>query len=157
MLVEQGRVVEVDGDGLWVQTQRTSTCSSCSARHGCGHKLLAKADESSVLTRALLTKDMRREPWQIGDRALIAVEERAFLYASLLVFGLPMLLSLTLILALDYFGSLSDPVIALAGLFGLVLGGLIVRFIAHTNVKKRAAAYHAVVTERLTAPVEGSD
>lgn len=43
VLYETGRVVAVDGDGLWLETLKKSTCGQCSARAGCGQQLLAKS------------------------------------------------------------------------------------------------------------------
>ena len=46
MLTETGRVVAVDGDRLWVETIRKSTCGSCAAQKGCGHGLLNRISDN---------------------------------------------------------------------------------------------------------------
>ncbi len=40
MIEEPGIVVAVDADGVWVATQRKTTCGSCSAKAACGQGLL---------------------------------------------------------------------------------------------------------------------
>ncbi|WP_300492285.1 SoxR reducing system RseC family protein, partial [uncultured Alcanivorax sp.] len=40
MLLEQGTVVAVEADAIWVETVRASTCGACKAKAGCGHHLV---------------------------------------------------------------------------------------------------------------------
>ncbi len=88
MITETGKVVAVTGDRAWVQTIRASACESCSARSGCGQRVLASASggrANQVLVRNHLGA-------VVGDEVSVAIEESALLSASLLVYALPLLL-----------------------------------------------------------------
>ncbi|MBT8117314.1 MAG: SoxR reducing system RseC family protein, partial [Gammaproteobacteria bacterium] len=36
MLEETGRVVAIDGEYAWIESERTPSCGGCAARRGCG-------------------------------------------------------------------------------------------------------------------------
>jgi len=42
MIEQQATIVEVDGDTVWLQAERESTCSNCQVKQGCGTGLLSK-------------------------------------------------------------------------------------------------------------------
>jgi len=83
MISESGKVVGVDGDRVWVQTIRNSACQSCSARQGCGQRVLASATGG----RANQIRVLNRLNAQVGDDVTLAIEETALLRASLLVYA----------------------------------------------------------------------
>lgn len=88
MITETGRVVAVMGDKAWVQTIRASACESCSARSGCGQRVLANAS-SGRANQVLVSNHLSA---RVGDEVTVAIEESALLSASLLVYALPLLL-----------------------------------------------------------------
>lgn len=88
MITETGKVIALKEDQAWVQTIRQSACESCSARSGCGQRVLASATSgraNQVLVRN--TVDAR-----VGDEVTLGIDEQALLGASLLVYALPLLL-----------------------------------------------------------------
>lgn len=90
MLEETAQVVRIDGDRVWVETQRQSTCGSCSAAKGCGTATLA-----SVLgQRRTRVRVLSRQPLRIGDRVVIGIREQALVRGSLAVYAVPILLML---------------------------------------------------------------
>ena len=42
MIEESGRVVAVEGDFAWIESERSSACSGCAVRKGCGTSAIAK-------------------------------------------------------------------------------------------------------------------
>lgn len=88
MITENGRVVAVKGDKAWVQTIRASACESCSARSGCGQRVLAGASAGRA-NQVLVANHLNA---RVGDEVSIAIEESALLSASLLVYAVPLLL-----------------------------------------------------------------
>ncbi|TGN41044.1 SoxR reducing system RseC family protein [Marinobacter confluentis] len=88
MITETGRVVAIKGNMAWVQTIRASACESCSARSGCGQRVLASAS-SGRANQVLVTNDLEAS---VGDEVTVAIDESALLSASLLVYALPLLL-----------------------------------------------------------------
>ena len=71
MLIETGRVVAVDAQGLWVETIRQSTCGSCAARSGCGHGLLNRMSDGRQGYIRVLPGDQSIESVRINDQVLI--------------------------------------------------------------------------------------
>lgn len=88
MITETGRVIAVTGDRVWVQTIRQSACESCSARHGCGQKVLASVS-SGRANQVLVSNTLGA---RVGDEVTVAIAESALLGASLIVYALPLLL-----------------------------------------------------------------
>ena len=46
MVKEQGRVVAVEPDGVWIETLRRSACSSCAGKSGCGQHLAERSRQA---------------------------------------------------------------------------------------------------------------
>lgn len=88
MITETGRVIAVTGNQVWVQTIRQSACESCSARHGCGQKVLASVS-SGRANQVLVSNTLGA---RVGDEVTVAIAESALLGASLVVYALPLLL-----------------------------------------------------------------
>ncbi|WP_166269069.1 SoxR reducing system RseC family protein [Marinobacter caseinilyticus] len=87
MITENGRVVAIKGDQLWVQTIQLSACNTCSAKQGCGQRVLAGVTAgraNQVLVDNVLGA-------RVGDVVTLAIEESALLRASLLVYALPLI------------------------------------------------------------------
>lgn len=88
MITETGRVIALQGDQAWVQTIRQSACGSCSARQGCGQRVLASASGGRA-NQVLVANSLGA---RVGDEVTVAIAESALLSASLLVYALPLLL-----------------------------------------------------------------
>jgi len=90
MLEETAQVVRIDGDEVWVETQRRSTCASCAAEKGCGTATLAKV----LGKRRTLVRVLSDQPLSIGDQVVIGIREQALVRGSLAVYAVPILLLL---------------------------------------------------------------
>ncbi len=118
-LVEEARVLALFDGGAWVETDAEKGCGGCSARHGCGSRLLSSRRSAPRL--ALYTDETLR----VGDRIRIGLPAARFLQGALIVYGGPLL---TAILAgglaewLTAPGSNSVPLAFVAGLALGVLG-----------------------------------
>ncbi|WP_455211593.1 SoxR reducing system RseC family protein [Kaarinaea lacus] len=88
MIEEQGKVVAVQEDWIWVQTERKSVCGQCAANKGCGTSVLAKVFGSKSSSIAVL----KTLPVQVGDEVIIGIEEDSLVKGSLLIYALPLLL-----------------------------------------------------------------
>ncbi|SFT48004.1 SoxR reducing system RseC family protein [Pseudomonas marincola] len=124
MIEETGRVIAVESGAVWVETLRKSTCSSCSAQAGCGQGLMDKlgVDSRRGLVRALSDLQLN-----VGDSVVIGVREDLLVRGSLLVYLIP-LLGLFAAALLAYAMSLSESLVILSGLFGLVASWFGVRW-----------------------------
>lgn len=89
MIEESAQVVAVeDADGayVWVETQRQSACGGCAANQACGTATLAKVlGQRRTRVRALNQSGAR-----VGDRVIIALDERAMLRGSLALYAVPL-------------------------------------------------------------------
>jgi sigma-E factor negative regulatory protein RseC len=129
MLLETGRIIAVEPQGLWVETIQRSACGSCQAQKGCGHSLLAKFGASaSSLWVFLEGRDANQ--YRIGDEVQIGVPEEVIANGSLFVYLLPLSTMLAATLAAHQ-QTLSDGLSALCAFAGLVVGAIIVRGCSH--------------------------
>lgn len=87
MIEESAQVVAVEGDFVWVETQRQGTCGSCAASKGCGTATLAKV----LGTRRTRVRALNGNGAQVGDRVVVGIEEAALVRGSLAVYAVPLL------------------------------------------------------------------
>ncbi|MBD3814931.1 MAG: SoxR reducing system RseC family protein [Halothiobacillus sp.] len=84
---EEGVVVAVTADGVWVETQRQSGCQSCSSRGGCGVGIMQKA----LNRRQHKVRVQTDLPVQVGDHVRLLLPASALVQASMLMYFLPLL------------------------------------------------------------------
>lgn len=125
MIEEVARVVRVEKDCLWVEGTQESTCGACHARAGCGQQLLAKLTSRRPLLRVLPDNRPPAE-YRVGETLTIVIPERVVVNGSLLIYFGP-LLSLLLVAGLAETLFAQDIITLIAGLIGLLLGGLLVK------------------------------
>jgi sigma-E factor negative regulatory protein RseC len=90
MLEETAQVVRINGNEVWVETQRRSSCSSCSAEKGCGTATLSKV----LGNRRNVVRVLSAMPLRVGDLVVIGIREQALVRGSLAVYAVPILLLL---------------------------------------------------------------
>ncbi len=88
MIEEQGKVVAVKDDWVWVQTERKTVCGQCAANKGCGTSVLAKVFGKKTNSIAVI----KTLPAQVGDEVVIGIEENSLVKGSLLIYALPLIL-----------------------------------------------------------------
>jgi sigma-E factor negative regulatory protein RseC len=122
MIEERARVIAIEGEVAWVETQRQSTCGSCSAKNACGSSLL----ERLVGQRSNQLAVSRIEGLQTGDEVVLGLEESSLLRGSFAVYMMPLLLMLLMAIIANAVlaGSqlASETASILGGLTGLGLG-----------------------------------
>ena len=89
MLLEQGTVVAVEAEAIWVETVRASTCGACKAKAGCGHHLVNQ--QQSGQRAHLRVPVSSREIHQVGDTVQLALPEGALMRGALWVYGLSLI------------------------------------------------------------------
>lgn len=126
MILETGRIVSIEAEGVWVETIRKSTCGSCQAEKGCGQSLLNKWDGHTAYIWVLLDgRDPAR--YAVGDEIQIGIPEEVIAKGALLVYLLPVI-SLVAATTLAHHQFAHEGITSLAGLAGLLVGGFIVRW-----------------------------
>jgi sigma-E factor negative regulatory protein RseC len=88
MIEEKGKVVALEDDWVWVQTERKTVCGQCAANKGCGTSVLAKVFGNKSSSIAVI----KTLPAQVGDEVIIGIEENSLVKGSLLIYALPLVL-----------------------------------------------------------------
>jgi sigma-E factor negative regulatory protein RseC len=126
MIVETGRIVSLEAEGVWVETIQKTACGSCKAEKGCGQSLLSKLDGHTAYIWVLLDgRDSAQ--YRVGDEIQIGIPEEVVAKGSLLVYLVPVI-SLVVLTALAHNYFAHELLTTLAGFTGLILGGFIVRW-----------------------------
>lgn len=129
MLLETGRVVAIESQGLWVETIQRSACGSCQAQKGCGHSMLAKWGASASRIWVLLDGRDAND-YRLGDEVQVGVPEEVITGGSLFVYLVP-LLAMMAASFVAHQQALSDGFTALCAVAGLTFGAIIVRWCSH--------------------------
>jgi len=106
-----GTVVKVEGERVWIQTVRTSTCGACGVKGACGTHVLARlfSERNAPIE---LTSPL---PLKVGDQVMLSLSEHALLKQSLWAYGAP--------LAGFFIGGLMlQPISELAAVIGALFG-----------------------------------
>lgn len=123
MIEENARVVSSEGDYAWVETERRSSCGSCSAK-GCGTGALSKI----LGRRTQRLKVFNPVKAKAGDEVVLGIEEQILLKGSMAVYIVPLLAMLAGGLVGEalapQWGSDVEGLSALLGIFGLAAGFL---------------------------------
>ncbi|MDG2047675.1 MAG: SoxR reducing system RseC family protein [Halioglobus sp.] len=128
MLTETGRVVGIEGDGIWVETVRRSTCGTCSAQKGCGHGLLNRISEGRRGYVRALPGEQSVDDYNINDQVVISIPEEVILRGSFIAYILPIFFMLAGAIGGSHFLIGQQDLLAVAGAAGgLALGFTVVR------------------------------
>ncbi|NLQ18942.1 SoxR reducing system RseC family protein [Marinomonas sp. M1K-6] len=87
MIEESGRVLSIEQGFADVETIRTSSCSSCRARHGCGHHAIAQVSSANRMRmRAIDPLSV-----EVGQHVVVGIPEDTLLQASVWMYLIPLL------------------------------------------------------------------
>jgi sigma-E factor negative regulatory protein RseC len=87
MIEQKATVISRDGNIVWVEAERQSTCGQCAARKGCGTGLLAK-HVGQRFSRIAVNTD---QELQIGQPVMVSIPEQALLSGAVQMYLLPLL------------------------------------------------------------------
>jgi sigma-E factor negative regulatory protein RseC len=122
MIEQEARVVALSGDDALVSIQRQSACGGCAAKSGCGTSVVASLFPQRQQTLRL--RNSQRA--EVGDRILVGLPEAALQRASLLLYGVPLVMLLAGAVTGQMLGG-TEPLAILGGLSGVTLGLLAIR------------------------------
>lgn len=91
IIVEPGRIVAIDAAGVLIETQRNSTCSSCSAQKACGHGILNTQSGRPNQRTLIPLNAAQRSQYRIDEAVELTIDERLLVRAALLMYLLPLL------------------------------------------------------------------
>jgi sigma-E factor negative regulatory protein RseC len=87
MIEEQAIVTSLNGDLAMIRMQRQSACSHCELSKGCGTGAIGRMLGHRSKPLAISNKFNLK----VGDSVLLGLPDKAFLKASLLIYGLPLI------------------------------------------------------------------
>lgn len=93
MIYEQGRVLAVKADSVWVETINQSACQKCHANQGCGHGLLTRLGAKQSYLKVPISEACTQKLVE-GDKVIIGIESSAVIKASLVAYLTPLIMSL---------------------------------------------------------------
>jgi sigma-E factor negative regulatory protein RseC len=126
MILETGKIVSIEPEGVWVETIQRSVCGTCKAEKGCGQSLMAKWGAQTSYIWVLL-EGRNPDEFHIGDEIQIGIPEDVVVKASMLAYVMPLILMLMMTTAAHLLFNY-EVLTALGALLGLVLGGFILRW-----------------------------
>lgn len=149
MLHETGRVIGIDADGLWVETEKQSTCAKCSAKSGCGQKLLTEYTSQANLTviKAFFFNGSDKEHWGVGDNVVLGVDDNALVKAAAVAYLTPLISMVLFALAAEELLTFANDANAVFGaVLGLIFGGLLVK--VHSRHARADSCYQAKIISK---------
>jgi len=117
MLEETGRVIAVEGRYAVIETQQRSACGHCNVGDSCGTSVLAGLF-SRRRNRVRLVNHL---DLQVGDQAVVGINESVLLSTAILAYLLPLLLMLGFAVTTDLLGY-GDQVSFASSMLGLFAG-----------------------------------
>jgi sigma-E factor negative regulatory protein RseC len=129
LIEERASVVAIDGQSVWVETQRASACGKCAANKGCGNAVLQKV----VGNKRNVVRVVSDVPVRVGDDVVIGISEDAIVKGSLMVYALPILLVIVFAILGETYAANSlsidkDILSIVGGLFGLFVSIVVLRW-----------------------------
>lgn len=119
LTLEAAQVVDVEADGVWLETGVQRGCANCREGRGCGVSIFQRLFRLPRHRVFLPTS----ERLSVGDHVVIGMGQRALLVASLWLYLAPLAALLVTALVLDLAFSLEWLTVTggLAGLVGMLL------------------------------------
>jgi sigma-E factor negative regulatory protein RseC len=118
MIEERAIVTGLDGDLAIIQMQRQSTCDHCELSSGCGTGAIGRLLGHRVKPLTISNK-YNLKP---GDSILLGMPDTAFLSASLLIYGLPLVGLIGGGIMADWIYSRSELYVFIFAIIGFIAG-----------------------------------
>lgn len=141
MIEEKGRVVNIDADGIWVETNRQNACSGCSANHGCGHKLFASLGQQNKTS--FCVNNPKHLLVKLNDEVRVGIEEGAFLRATIFIYSIPLIMLLVGVFSANFL-ELTESLTILLSFVSFFIGLILVRYGSHRWFS--AGCYQPILT-----------
>ena len=124
MATEEGVVIRIDADTVWVKTKKSKACESCSSRGACS--VMGGGDDMEV-------QAINAVGGKVGDRVVLSFETAPLLKATFLIYVFPILL----LLAGAWIGLKLAPAFNLDPSTASAIGGLSFLALAFVYVKSK--------------------
>lgn len=147
MIREKAIVVGVQGRRIEIEVQRQTSCGGCALSKGCGvgalGRLLGRRSKPIVIN-----SELKLRP---GDHILLGIPDQGLLKASILIYGLPMLMLLIAAIVAQLVTNGSEVAISVLAVSGF-LGGILLSSILIE--KHYAAQLNPIILQINNEPFE---
>lgn len=139
MIKQTATVIATEGDTVWLDAERESTCSQCQAKKGCGTGML----ENHVGKRFSRISVLKHNKEVIvGQQVQLGIPEESILQGAFMMYILPLALMFLFAAAAQVL-RLNEALEIVAGSCGLVLGF----YWVHIRFKKNKTGLQAEIVE----------
>lgn len=156
MICESGRVVSLEDNWVWVETHRTSSCQSCSAKSGCGQSLINSVFSGKRHYVKVALNDFKGKV-NLHDDVEIAIPEHVMLRGSVLLYMLPLASMIAGAVSGQHFFTASGDIATIAGtITGFLASALFIRWHSYKNSANPAyqPVLHRIVRSVALLPIE---
>ena len=138
MIEQKATVISCDGDTVWLEAERQSTCSQCQLKQGCGTGLL----ENHVGKRFSRIAVNKTTDVAIGQQVRLAIPEQSLLRGTFVMYIMPLVL-MFIFSAVVQFLNFNEMVEIFAGISGLFIGF----YWARLHLSKNKDGFQAKILE----------
>ncbi len=149
MIEESGVVIAVEADGVWVATQRKTTCGSCVAKAACGQGLLNSLSADKKPHTVKVHSDLQL---RAGDQVTLGIPEDSLIRGAFLVYMLPLLLMFAAALTVNTL-SVAEPWVIFSAALGFLGGAVWVRLYSARYLDKAAMQPVVIKAQIAVRPV----
>ena len=136
MITEQATVIRSETGWVELEVQRQSVCGGCELNKGCGVGSIGRL----LGNRNRPLKLPVKQEFEPGQKVNIQLQESAIVFASLIIYGLPLLGLFTFSILASAFNSNSEVIIVMVALTGFFGGYLCASSLAERLIKTRIHA-----------------
>lgn len=137
MISQPARVVSLETTGYWLETLPKSACPRCAEGKGCGGGILAQAFANKTY-RLFVPFDVPAEEsprYGVDAQVQVAIDSRGLLWASLIMYLLPLMSILCGAFLIGKIGDFADVYTVTGAAVGLIVGAGIARYLSRTLVQ----------------------
>ena len=143
MIEQTAKVLRSENDKIFVEVNSQSSCSSCSAKAGCGKSLLDNVFRKKPLNISVENTLGAK----VNDNVIVGLNESALLQVSFYLYLLPLLSMLLAAIVAVYLmpGSYSEISSIVAAIFGLFAGSRYSRGVLNKKEKSQSRIFRPVL------------
>jgi len=139
MIKQKATVIATDGDTVWLDAERQSTCSQCQAKKGCGTGML----ENHVGKRfSRISVEKHAEDVVVGQQVQLGIPEESLLQGAMMMYIIP-LVFMFLSAAVAQLLGFGEALEIVAGISGLAIGF----YWVHLRFKQSKTGLQAKIVE----------
>lgn len=154
LLTEQGTIVSIEADRIWVVTKPSTACGQCASGKGCGLSWIHRWLQKPHYIPIILEEQTQAEPLKVGDKVQFGLPPGTLIKGAFLVYISPLFCIIGGIALLPEIipanSSLfpGETVAILGALLGLIASAILLY--KHALKNRFHRGYHPVLIEEIS-------